>query len=90
MAKSKSPAKRARKAEENRIKNKAFRSTIKTSVKKFDASVSENNLETARETLLGAISLIDKSISKGVMHKNTAARKKSALAKKFNQLVPAE
>lgn len=90
MAKSKTPAKRARKAEENRIKNKAFRSTIKTTIKKFDASVSDNNLESARENLIGAISLIDKSINKGIMHKNTAARKKSALARKLNQLVTAE
>ncbi len=90
MAKSKTPAKRARKAEENRLRNKAYRSTMKTYVKKFDAAIAEHNVESARENLTITISLIDKSINKGVLHKNTAARKKSALAKKFNLLQPAE
>lgn len=86
MAKSKTPAKRARKAEENRLRNKAYRSQMKTSVKKFEAAIAEHNVEAARENLLVTISLIDKSINKGILHKNNAARKKSALAKKFNQL----
>lgn len=86
MAKSKTPAKRARIAEDNRLRNKAQKSKLKTSIKRFEASLSPENVEAARESLIEVSSLIDKSVTKGVLHKNTAARKKSALAKKFNSL----
>jgi len=43
-------------------------------------------MDTSREKLLQATSLIDKSVSKGILHKNNAARKKSRLTKKFNAL----
>lgn len=87
MAKSKTPAKRARKAEENRLRNKAYKSRLKTAIKKYEDSLKENQTEKAQELFLQVTSLIDKSISKGVLHKNTGARKKSALRKKLNQLV---
>ena len=48
--------------------------------------MANNDVESAQAKLLEATSLIDKSVSKGVLHKNTAARKKSALAIKFNNL----
>lgn len=86
MAKSKTPAKRARHAEENRLRNKAYKSRLKTAVKSFEASLKEENVEKAGQNLLQVTSLIDKSINKGILHKNNAARKKSALAKKFNAL----
>lgn len=86
MAKSKTPAKRARIAEDNRLRNKAQKSKLKTSIKRFEASLSPENVEAARESLIEVTSLIDKSVTKGVLHKNTAARKKSALAKKFNSI----
>ncbi|WP_046499691.1 30S ribosomal protein S20 [Syntrophomonas zehnderi] len=86
MAKSKTPAKRARIAEDNRLRNKAYKSKLKTSVKAYEASLSADNVEAARENLIKVTSLIDKSVSKGVLHKNTAARKKSALAKKLNAM----
>lgn len=86
MAKSKTPAKRARKAEENRMRNKAYKSRLKTAVKKYEASLKAEDVETAGQKLLQVTSLIDKSIGKGILHKNTAARKKSALTKKLNVL----
>ncbi|HAA09190.1 MAG: 30S ribosomal protein S20 [Syntrophomonadaceae bacterium] len=86
MAKSKTPAKRARIAEANRLRNKAQKSRIKTAIKGFEAALANNDVESAQAKLLEATSLIDKSVSKGVLHKNTAARKKSALAIKFNNL----
>ncbi len=86
MAKSKTPAKRARKAEENRLRNKAFKSRLKTAIKKYESAVQEDNQEAARDNLLQVTSLIDKSVNKGVMHKNTAARRKSSLVKKFNSV----
>lgn len=86
MAKSKTPAKRARRAEDNRLKNKAFKSQIKTATRKYTNALKDENQETAKKELLQVSSLIDKSVSKGIMHKNTAARRKSALAKKYNQI----
>jgi small subunit ribosomal protein S20 len=86
VAKSKTPAKRARRAEVNRLKNKAYKSQIKTAIKKYESDLIEGNVESAKSKLLQVTSIIDKSVSKGILHKNTAARKKSALAKKFNNL----
>lgn len=86
MAKSKTPAKRARKAEENRLRNKAFKSKLKTAIKKYESALQEENQEAARDNLLQVTSLIDKSVNKGVLHKNTAARRKSSLVKKFNSV----
>ncbi len=86
MAKSKTPAKRARKAEENRLRNKAFKSRLKTSIKKYESALQEDNQEAAKDNLLQVTSLIDKSVNKGVLHKNTAARRKSSLVKKFNSV----
>lgn len=84
MAKSKTPAKRARVSEDNRLRNKAYKSRLKTAIKNYETSL--DNPEKARESLLQVTSLIDKSVTKGILHKNTAARKKSALARKFNQI----
>lgn len=86
MAKSKTPAKRARTAEANRLRNKAQKSRLKTTIKSYEASLTSNDTDSAREKLLEATSMIDKSVSKGILHKNTAARKKSALTIKFNKL----
>jgi small subunit ribosomal protein S20 len=86
VAKSKTPAKRARKAEENRLRNKAFKSKLKTAIKKYESALQEENQEAARDNLLQVTSLIDKSVNKGVLHKNTAARRKSSLVKKFNSV----
>ena len=86
MAKSKTPATRARKAEENRLRNKAFKSRLKTAIKKYESALQEDNQEAARDNLLQVTSLIDKSVNKGVLHKNTAARRKSSLVKKFNSV----
>jgi small subunit ribosomal protein S20 len=86
VAKSKTPAKRARKAEENRLRNKAFKSRLKTAIKKYESALQEDNQEAAKDNLLQVTSLIDKSVNKGVLHKNTAARRKSSLVKKFNSV----
>ncbi len=86
MAKSKTPAKRARIAEANRIRNKSYTTRLKTAIRKYETSLAENNEETAEDNLIKVTSLLDKSVSKGILHKNTAARKKSVLAKKYNIL----
>ena len=88
MAQSNIAANRAITAEANRLRNKSFKSKLKTSIKKFEETIdqTEVDVETARENLLQATSLLDKSINKGILHKNTAARKKSALNKQFNKI----
>ncbi len=86
MAKSKTPAKRARRAEANRLRNKAQKSRLHTEIKKFEATLKSSDVEAARENLQKVSSLIDKGAGKGILHKNTAARKKSALTKKLNAL----
>ena len=86
MAKSKTPAKRARNAEKARVRNKAYKSSLKTRIKGFERSLAGDDMDTSREKLLQATSLIDKSVSKGILHKNNAARKKSRLTKKYNAL----
>ena len=86
MAKSKTPAKRARNAEKARVRNKSYKSALKSGIKRFELSLAGDDLDASREKLLQATSLIDKSVSKGILHKNNAARKKSRLTKKFNAL----
>ena len=86
MAYSKSPAKRALTAEKRRVSNKANKSELKTAMKVFEATLTGGNVDATKEQLLHATSLIDKGVSKGLIHKNTAARRKSAIAKKFNTL----
>jgi len=86
VAKSKTPAKRARNAEKARIRNKTHKSSLKTSIKNYEALLTADNLEAAKEKLLQVTSMIDKSVSKGILHKNNAAHKKSRLTKKFNSL----
>ena len=86
MAKSKTPAKRARRAEANRLRNKSYKSRLKTAINKYESLLAAADTEAAQGSLLQVTSLIDKSVGKGIMHKNTAARKKSALTKKYNAL----
>jgi len=86
VAKSKTPAKRARRAEGNRLRNKAYKSRLKTAVNKYESSLVAEDIEAARENMLQVTSMIDKGAGKGIMHKNTAARRKSAVMKKFNAI----
>lgn len=67
-------------------KNKAIRSAVKTSIKKVEAAVANNDKETAAVALTSAISTIDKATSKGVYHKNTSSRKVSRLSKAVNSI----
>lgn len=67
-------------------RNKAIRSEVKTSIKKVEAAVAAKDKEAAVAALQNAISTIDKAATKGVYHKNTAARKVSRLSKAVNTL----
>ena len=61
-------------------------SALKTLIKKFNGAIDVNDLETAQKMLPEVHSAIDKCCTKGIIHKNTAGRKKSRLAKKINKL----
>ena len=88
MANIKSAEKRILTAQRNYERNTAFKSSIKTAVRKtLEAAQSkENNQEAVKTALSLAYKLCDKAVSKGILHKNTAARKKSRLTKAVNKL----
>ncbi len=65
-------------------RNKAIKSGVKTAIKKVEAAVATNDKEAANTALVAAISTIDKAATKGVYHKNNAARKVSRLTKAVN------
>ena len=67
-------------------RNKSIRSAVKTSIKKVEAAVAAKDKEAAAAALKVAISTIDKAATKGVYHKNNAARKVSRLTKAVNTL----
>ena len=72
------------KAENER--NKAAKSALKTVVKKFDSAVAAGDKEQADGAFKAAVKSVDKAVKKGILHKNTAARKKSSMAVKMNKL----
>jgi len=81
MANIKSQIKRNRQNEKARQRNKAVRSALKTSQKKVRTAVDGGDLEAAATQNREAARSLDKAVSAGVLHKRTAARKKSRLAK---------
>lgn len=86
MANIKSQIKRNRTNEEARLRNKAAKSAVRTAAKKVRVAVEAKDLEKAEVALKEAFRLIDKSVSDGVQHKNTAARQKSELQNLVNSL----
>ncbi len=87
MANSKSAIKRIAIAERNRIRNKTYKSAIKTLMKKYlnavdsyQAEPTEENKEVAKQAMSAAYSKIDKAVKRNVLHRNNGARKKSRLA----------
>ncbi len=79
MANIKSAKKRVLIAEANRVRNVAFKSSIKTAVKKALELASGEDKEALNSAISKVYQLCDKAVVKGILHKNTAARKKSRL-----------
>ena len=77
MANIKSSAKRDEKSKQLRAKNRADKTELKTMIKKFDAAVSAYKV---------AVKTVDRAACKGLLHKNNAAHKKSAMAVKLNEM----
>ena len=67
-------------------KNKANKTALKTVLKKFDAALEAGDKTAAQEAYNNAIVAVDKATGKGLLHKNTAARKKSSMTLRLNKL----
>ena len=86
MANIKSQKKRILTNEKARLRNKSIKSALKTSVRKFREAAEAGDVETAAQHLRAASRQLDKAHSKGVIHSNQAANRKSAMAKKLATL----
>lgn len=90
MANKKSALKRMRQNEKQRLHNRLFRGRARTEVKKARLAIESGELEEAREATQTAVKALDKAASKGVIHQNNAARRKSRLMKRFAELEKSE
>lgn len=86
MANIKSQQKRNRTNERRRLRNKSLKSSLRTAVRAFHEATEAGQKDKAAELLVATTRKLDKAAGKGVIHKNQAANKKSALARAFNQL----
>lgn len=82
----KSAKKRVLVAEARNARNKAEKSALKTAIKKFEAAAADGDRTEAESTYKVAVKAVDKAAAKGLMHKNNAAHKKSALTLKLNKI----
>ncbi|MFN5058826.1 MAG: 30S ribosomal protein S20 [Chloroflexota bacterium] len=82
MANTKSALKRIRITEKRRERNTSYNSRVKTMLKKAEQTVASGTADA--DAITAAISTLDKAATKGVIHKNNAARRKSRLMKKVN------
>ena len=86
MANHKSAEKRMRQNAKRNDINRSNRSKLRTSIKKLRTAVAGSDKNASTELLYPTISLIDKAVNKGLIHKNTAARYKSRLTKHVNNM----
>jgi small subunit ribosomal protein S20 len=86
VANIKSQQKRNRTNERARLRNKSVKSSLRTAVRAFRQAADAGEKDKAAELLASTSRKLDKATSKGVIHKNQAANKKSALAQAFNKL----
>ena len=84
MANIKSQKKRILTNEKARLRNKAVKSGLRTHVRKFNEALAEGDTAKAQELARTATRALDKAVTKGVIHKNQAANRKSAMAKRVN------
>jgi len=87
MPRIKSAIKRVKTSEKSHLRNISFKSKIKTTIKKYHLALSEKNENETNKYFKDSVSILDKAVSKGILTKGTASRKKSRLAKKLNVLI---
>jgi len=85
LANSKQSAKRARVSERQRVRNRTYVTSTRTLVRKAESAIKAGDAESTATSLHDAIALLDRAASKGVIHPNQAARRKSRLMAKFNK-----
>jgi small subunit ribosomal protein S20 len=85
-----SAIKRAKQNEKRRIRNRARKTRMKNAIKSLEEALAANSPERATETLKQAMSVIDKTAQKRVIHKNKASRKISRLTQRVNTLLQAQ
>lgn len=91
MAKrNKSALKRARQNERRRLRNRHYRTMVKNAIKEVRLAVESRNLELARDLLPKAVSIINRAVSKGILHWRTASRKVSRLSRLVSSLQKAQ
>ncbi len=86
MANIKSQLKRIKTNEKARLRNKSIKSSLKTAVRRFREAAAAGEKERALSELQAASRALDKAVSKGVIHRNQAANRKSSMATRTNQL----
>jgi small subunit ribosomal protein S20 len=86
VANIKSQIKRIKTNEKARLRNKSVKSSLKTSVRRFREAADAGDVDTANTALRDASRALDKAASKGVIHSNQAANRKSAMAKRVSEL----
>lgn len=82
----KSAKKRVIVSEKKTAENKSDKSIVKTALKKMNAAIAAGDEQAAKTTYQEVCSVLDKAVAKGIMHKNTAANKKSGFAVRINAL----
>ena len=82
----KSAKKRLRQNVKHNLRNRSYRSALKTQIKDYLAVVKEGKVQPAEEELRLTAQKLDKAAKKGILHKKTASRRKSRLTKKLNQI----
>ncbi|MCL6452470.1 MAG: 30S ribosomal protein S20 [Alicyclobacillus sp.] len=80
----KSAEKRVRTSARRSLRNTSLKSALRTTIKKFETALVQNDVEQARLALKIATRALDKAATKGVIHRNAASRKKSRLTRRFN------
>lgn len=86
LAHSKSAEKRIRVSARRRQRNRVYLSSSRTLVRRAEAAIQSGDAEQADEAVLKAVSMLDRTAAKGIIHKNNAARRKSRLMAKLNGL----
>ncbi len=81
----KSAIKRVIVSKNRTIRNAAAKSALRTSLKRFENALRQRDMETAQTALRSATRSLDKAVTKGIVHRNLAARKKSRLTKRYNK-----
>jgi small subunit ribosomal protein S20 len=96
VANSRSALKRVQVAERNRLRNKSYKSALRTLMKKYFITLDKYKAEPSEElkkevldSMSAAYQKIDKAVKRGVLHRNNGARQKSRLAKKLNAVTQA-